>query len=92
MGKTVIRLSWTGSKTLWPIPFPYTLIMTEKMSEDELDFMTSFSTTSMSIPNSPVHGNQGVGLSNPQLSQGRRRMLDLVNRLHSTGCSILSLP
>lgn len=27
----------------------------------------------------------GVGLSNPQLSQGRRRMLDLVNRLHSTG-------
>ena len=28
----------------------------------------------------------GVGLSNPQLSQGRRRMLDLVNKLHSTGC------
>jgi hypothetical protein len=28
----------------------------------------------------------GVGLSNPQLSHGRRRMLDLVNKLHSTGC------
>jgi len=27
----------------------------------------------------------GVGLANPQLSQGRRRMLDLVNKLHSTG-------
>ena len=27
----------------------------------------------------------GVGLSNPQLSQGRRRMLDLVNRLQTTG-------
>jgi hypothetical protein len=27
----------------------------------------------------------GVGLSNPQLSHGRRQMLDLVNRLHSTG-------
>jgi len=27
----------------------------------------------------------GVGLSDPQLSDGRRRMLDLVNRLHSTG-------
>ena len=27
----------------------------------------------------------GVGLSNPQLAQGRRTMLDLVNRLHSTG-------
>ena len=32
-----------------------------------------------------------VGLSNPQLSHGRRRMLDLVNKLHSTGCvSLLS--
>ncbi|KIY53536.1 hypothetical protein FISHEDRAFT_33028 [Fistulina hepatica ATCC 64428] len=28
---------------------------------------------------------QGVGLSNPQLSQSRRSMLDLINRLHSTG-------
>ena len=27
----------------------------------------------------------GVGLSNPQLAQGRRTVLDLVNRLHSTG-------
>ena len=27
----------------------------------------------------------GVGLSNPQLAQGRRSMLDLVNQLHSTG-------
>ena len=30
-------------------------------------------------------GENGVGLSNPQLAQGRRTMLDLVNRLHSTG-------
>ena len=29
--------------------------------------------------------DNGVGLSNPQLAQGRRTMLDLVNRLHSTG-------
>ena len=29
--------------------------------------------------------DDGVGLSNPQLAQGRRTMLDLVNRLHSTG-------
>lgn len=27
----------------------------------------------------------GVGLSNSQLNQGRRRTLDLVNKLHSTG-------
>jgi hypothetical protein len=28
---------------------------------------------------------EGVGLSNPQLSHGRRKMLDLVNKLQSTG-------
>lgn len=27
----------------------------------------------------------GVGLSDPQYSRGRRKFLDLVNRLHSTG-------
>ena len=30
-----------------------------------------------------------VGLSDPQYSQGRRRMLDLVNRLHSTGFALI---
>ncbi|KIM36795.1 hypothetical protein M413DRAFT_448928 [Hebeloma cylindrosporum] len=35
----------------------------------------------------------GVGLSNPHLSQGRRRMLDLVNKLHSTGVQVdIDLP
>ncbi|KAF8207751.1 P-loop containing nucleoside triphosphate hydrolase protein [Mycena galopus ATCC 62051] len=32
--------------------------------------------------------DHGVGLSDPLLSQGRRRMLDLVNRLHNTGVQI----
>ncbi|KAJ6578487.1 P-loop containing nucleoside triphosphate hydrolase protein [Mycena capillaripes] len=37
--------------------------------------------------------DHGVGLSNPSLSQGRRRMLDLVNRLHNTGVQIdIDLP
>ncbi|KAF9461878.1 P-loop containing nucleoside triphosphate hydrolase protein [Collybia nuda] len=37
--------------------------------------------------------NQGVGLSNPYLSQERRKMLDLVNRLHSTGVQVdIDLP
>ncbi|KAJ6556994.1 P-loop containing nucleoside triphosphate hydrolase protein [Mycena vulgaris] len=37
--------------------------------------------------------DHGVGLSNPQLSLGRRRMLDLVNRLHNTGVQIdIDLP
>ncbi|KAJ2922805.1 hypothetical protein H1R20_g14300, partial [Candolleomyces eurysporus] len=35
----------------------------------------------------------GVGLSDAQLSQPRRRMLDLVNRLHSTGVQVdIDLP
>ncbi|KAF8911682.1 P-loop containing nucleoside triphosphate hydrolase protein [Gymnopilus junonius] len=35
----------------------------------------------------------GVGLSNPQLSHGRRKMLDLVNKLHSTGVQVdIDLP
>ena len=28
---------------------------------------------------------EGVGLANPALSHSRRRLLDLINRLHSTG-------
>ncbi|KAH8088967.1 P-loop containing nucleoside triphosphate hydrolase protein [Cristinia sonorae] len=38
-------------------------------------------------------GNTGVGLSDPVLSSGRRKMLDLVNRLHSTGVQLdIDLP
>ncbi|KAJ7234502.1 P-loop containing nucleoside triphosphate hydrolase protein [Mycena haematopus] len=37
--------------------------------------------------------DRGVGLSDPTLSQTRRRMLDLVNRLHTTGVQIdIDLP
>ncbi|KAJ7829557.1 P-loop containing nucleoside triphosphate hydrolase protein [Mycena leptocephala] len=37
--------------------------------------------------------DHGVGLSDPMLSEGRRHMLDLVNRLHSTGVQIdIDLP
>ena len=46
-------------------------------------------TTMFSEDKFPHTGAGMVGLSDPQLSQGRRRMLDLVNRLHSTG-SIIS--
>ncbi|KAF9047683.1 P-loop containing nucleoside triphosphate hydrolase protein [Panaeolus papilionaceus] len=50
---------------------------------------TEASDTSYETP--PVRG--GVGLSNPQLGQGRRRMLDLVNKLHSTGVQVdIDLP
>ncbi|KAK0460501.1 P-loop containing nucleoside triphosphate hydrolase protein [Desarmillaria tabescens] len=35
----------------------------------------------------------GVGLANPALSQSRRRLLDLINRLHSTGAQVdIDLP
>ncbi|PPR05458.1 hypothetical protein CVT24_008227 [Panaeolus cyanescens] len=43
------------------------------------------------VDSSTVKG--GVGLSNPHLGQGRRRMLDLVNKLHSTGVQVdIDLP
>jgi hypothetical protein len=46
--------------------------------------------SSTASPSTDGHeSNHGVGLSNPSLSQGRRRMLDLVNRLHNTGFVIL---
>ena len=48
--------------------------------------------TTMSSEDELPHTSVGmVGLSDPHLSQGRRRMLDLVNRLHSTGSIISSL-
>ncbi len=37
---------------------------------------------------SPSVGEGGVGLANPALSHSRRRLLDLINRLHSTGSVI----
>ncbi|KIL62473.1 hypothetical protein M378DRAFT_179683 [Amanita muscaria Koide BX008] len=33
-----------------------------------------------------IHTDVGVGIANPQLDKVRRKTLDLVNRLHSTGC------
>ncbi|KAG5634396.1 hypothetical protein H0H81_002114 [Sphagnurus paluster] len=37
--------------------------------------------------------DQGIGLSNPALSQSSRRMLDLINRLHATGVQVdIDLP
>ncbi|THU85106.1 hypothetical protein K435DRAFT_764484 [Dendrothele bispora CBS 962.96] len=41
----------------------------------------------------PITSTDAVGLANAQLSDGRRRMLDLVNRLHMTGVQIdIDLP
>jgi hypothetical protein len=66
---------------------------------DEEDYMSSaVSPAGESTEDGDVYANNGdsgvvdsskvdtaVGLSNPRLSQSRRRMLDLVNKLHSTG-------
>jgi hypothetical protein len=53
------------------------------MSSRTNDAVTPLSSQSLDETFAP---DTGVGLSNPQLSHGRRRMLDLVNKLHSTGC------
>ncbi|KAJ7779480.1 P-loop containing nucleoside triphosphate hydrolase protein [Mycena maculata] len=51
------------------------------------------SSSSSSPSADDLDSDHGVGLSNPLLSQGRRRMLDLVNRLHNTGVQIdIDLP
>ncbi|KAI0782967.1 P-loop containing nucleoside triphosphate hydrolase protein [Abortiporus biennis] len=52
---------------------------------------------SASPTNAPITFNdgtdKGVGLSDPHLASGRRKMLDLVNRLHSTGVQLdIDLP
>jgi hypothetical protein len=44
--------------------------------------------TSRSAPSEdfePLLGNEAVGLSDSQFSSSRRMMLDLINRLQSTG-------
>ncbi|KAF9461844.1 P-loop containing nucleoside triphosphate hydrolase protein [Collybia nuda] len=57
----------------------------------------SIANTGSSVPESFFSDDgspdQAVGLANPHLSQERRRMLDLVNRLHSTGVQVdIDLP
>ncbi|KAJ7215356.1 P-loop containing nucleoside triphosphate hydrolase protein [Mycena pura] len=59
------------------------------------DHFTSLSSnsSSTSTPSADSGNDHGVGLSDPVISQARRRMLDLVNRLHSTGVQIdIDLP
>jgi hypothetical protein len=50
-------------------------------SSDEFAESSPFDTAAASAGDDA----NAVGLSDPQYSQGRRRMLDLVNKLHSTG-------
>jgi hypothetical protein len=47
----------------------------------------SSSFSPMSSPESPpsIELEDAIGISNPQFSHGRRRVIDLMNRLHSTG-------
>jgi len=66
------------------------------ISDDDTAYhdIRALSPDSFSSPTKEVEtssSDNGVGLSNPQLSTGRRRMLDLVNKLHSTGY-VLSCP
>ncbi|KAJ7115622.1 P-loop containing nucleoside triphosphate hydrolase protein [Mycena crocata] len=63
--------------------------MSTPRSPSPVSNSSSPSAQSMDDPES----EHGVGLSDPSLSQGRRRMLDLVNRLHNTGVQIdIDLP
>ncbi|GLB38018.1 putative TRAFAC class dynamin-like GTPase superfamily, dynamin Fzo YdjA family protein [Lyophyllum shimeji] len=75
------------SHTLY-LPPPLTPTMGSITSDDDLSLPTTTSSDSTNLGS-----NHGVGLSNPLLSQSSRRMLDLVNRLHSTGVQVdIDLP
>ncbi|KAG5651890.1 hypothetical protein H0H81_007047 [Sphagnurus paluster] len=57
------------------------------MSSESTEFSTDDSCSDV------MENNQGIGLSNPALSQSSRQMLDLVNRLHTTGVQVdIDLP
>jgi GTP-binding protein EngB required for normal cell division len=57
------------------------------------DFSSSANDFSSSANDLENDRRGGIGLSDPELSQRRRDMLDLVNRLHSTGVQIdMDLP
>jgi len=58
----------------------------EQTSAQYLTFTTSMEPHETAPSN--VDNAVGVALSNPRLSHGRRKMLDLVNKLHSTGLVI----
>lgn len=53
-------------------------------SPSTAEFSTSFGDTS-SDGSQQSNDEVGVGLSDPAQSESRRKLLDLINRLHSTG-------
>ena len=63
--------------------------ITPLMNASDVEYLSSAtSPTGESMDDLDSHfgpTNNGVGLSNPQLSHGRRKMLDLVHKLQSTG-------
>ncbi|PPQ82662.1 hypothetical protein CVT24_004200 [Panaeolus cyanescens] len=50
--------------------------------------VSAFNMAGPQLEPNDVHVGHSVGLSNPQLDQGRRKMLDLVNRLHKIGAQL----
>jgi hypothetical protein len=74
-GKSGSSSSSASSPTkLKPVPFPIDSLTNGNGKAHD---------PTTGIANGP--SSKAVGLSNPQMSQQQRRMLDLVNGLHSTG-------
>ncbi|KAF8623386.1 hypothetical protein AX17_007424 [Amanita inopinata Kibby_2008] len=62
-------------------------------SSGSLSPVSDLDTTIANSNDNAPERDAGVGLSNPGLNQTRRKMLDLVNRLHSTGVQVdIDLP
>lgn len=85
-----IPLPGSSHKSPHPVPWRDCYIV-DMNGSSYLDHALSNSTQAFSdhpspTTDKPVDENEAsVGLAHPEKSQGRRRMLDLVNRLHNTG-------
>lgn len=66
-------------------PFSTTISMSLSNDSDDSMFVEQDSSAISIISSASDDPNAGVGLSDPQFDHERRRMLDLVNKLHSTG-------
>jgi hypothetical protein len=67
------------------------LCMASSPSSSTMSFSSAESSDPLNNPAAPASLDdppKGVGLSDPHLSGGRRKMLDAVNNLHSTGYSL----
>jgi hypothetical protein len=80
----------TKFRTTKPMPNPSVNSSVHSfVTSSESPPSSNLESTAPAMPPTPIP-DRGVGLSDPDQSAGRRRMLELVNRMHNTGQVCLS--